>query len=133
MVIYTDHSAVIQIATQTSITTTSLVRMNTQYIRSSEFLPRFRLKVRHKPGKLNTVLDALSRLEYSSSIDGIISSTNGIISSTGSTNKIIPSTNEIILSTTNTSSPLCVMTPLNFHLSSSKQNIGEVLSENLPK
>jgi len=61
-VVYTDHSAILQIATQTSMNTTSLVRMNTRHIRSSEYLSRFRLEVRHKPGKANVVPDALSRL-----------------------------------------------------------------------
>lgn len=62
-IIYTDHSAATQIATQSSMTTTSLVRMNMRNVCSSEFLNRFRLDVRHKSGKTNTVSDALSRLE----------------------------------------------------------------------
>ncbi|KAI1000757.1 hypothetical protein K3495_g7440 [Podosphaera aphanis] len=62
-IIYTDHNAAIQISTQSSMTTTSLVRMNMRHVRSSEYLSRFRLEVRHKPGKLNVVPDALSRLD----------------------------------------------------------------------
>ncbi|KAI0992618.1 hypothetical protein K3495_g15567, partial [Podosphaera aphanis] len=62
-IIYTDHGPTIQIATQTSMTTTSLVRMNTRHLRSSEYLARFNLEIRHKPGKLNIISDALSRLE----------------------------------------------------------------------
>ncbi|KAI1000712.1 hypothetical protein K3495_g7486 [Podosphaera aphanis] len=62
-VIYPDHRAALQIATQSSLTTTSLVRMNMRHVRSSEFLNRFRLEIRHKPGKSNIVPDALSRLE----------------------------------------------------------------------
>ncbi|KAF7852733.1 hypothetical protein EAF04_010926 [Stromatinia cepivora] len=61
-IVYTDHSASIQIATQTSMNTSSLVRLNPRHLRSSEYLSRFRLDVRHKPGKLNIVPDALSRL-----------------------------------------------------------------------
>ncbi|KAI1005667.1 hypothetical protein K3495_g2548 [Podosphaera aphanis] len=45
------------------MTTTSLVRMNMRRVRSSEYFSRFRLEVRHKPGKLNVVPDALSRLD----------------------------------------------------------------------
>ncbi|KAI0994007.1 hypothetical protein K3495_g14176 [Podosphaera aphanis] len=62
-IVYTDHGAAIQIATQTSMNTTSSVRLNNRHIRSSEYLSRFRLQVRYKPGKLNIVPDALSRLE----------------------------------------------------------------------
>lgn len=40
-VIYTEHSATVQIATQSSLTTTSLVRMNMRHVRSSEFLNHF--------------------------------------------------------------------------------------------
>ncbi|KAI0996230.1 hypothetical protein K3495_g11949, partial [Podosphaera aphanis] len=66
-VIYTDHSSTVQIATQTSMTTTtSLVRLNLRHQRSSQYLSTFRLDVRHKPGKHNIVPDALSRLEVSS-------------------------------------------------------------------
>lgn len=60
-VIYTDHLAAVQIATQTSMTTTSLVRLNPRYRRSSGYLSRFRLEIRHKLGKLNTIPIALSR------------------------------------------------------------------------
>ncbi|KAI0996569.1 hypothetical protein K3495_g11613 [Podosphaera aphanis] len=49
-VIYTDHSAALQIATHSSMTTRSPLRMNTRYVQSSEFLNRFRLEIRHKPG-----------------------------------------------------------------------------------
>ncbi|KAI1004625.1 hypothetical protein K3495_g3588 [Podosphaera aphanis] len=61
-IFYTDHSASIEIATQTSMNTTSFVRMNPRHHQSSEFLSRFRIIVKHKPGKLNVVPDALSRL-----------------------------------------------------------------------
>ena len=67
-IIFTDHGAAIQIATQTSMTTTSLVRMNTRHLRSSEFLSRFRITVKHKPGKENIVADALSRLPINCSL-----------------------------------------------------------------
>ncbi|KAI1007621.1 hypothetical protein K3495_g607 [Podosphaera aphanis] len=62
-IFYTDHPVSIQIATKTSMNTTSLVRMNPRHHQSSEFLSRFRIIVKHKPGKLNVVPDALSRLD----------------------------------------------------------------------
>ena len=62
-VIYTDYTPALQIAIQSSITTTSLIRMNTRHIRSSEYLSRFRLEIRYKPGRQNIVPDALLRLE----------------------------------------------------------------------
>ncbi|RDL33672.1 uncharacterized protein BP5553_08040 [Venustampulla echinocandica] len=64
-IVYTDHGASLQIATQTSMNTTSLVRMNTRHVRASEYLSRFRLEIRYKPGRKNTVPDALSRLAQS--------------------------------------------------------------------
>ena len=36
--------------------------MNLRHIRSSEYLARFRLHVKYKSGKTNTISDALSRL-----------------------------------------------------------------------
>lgn len=62
-VIFTDHSAALQIATQSSINTTSLIRMNMRHVRSSEYLNRFPLESRYKAGKINVVPDALSRLD----------------------------------------------------------------------
>jgi hypothetical protein len=63
-ILYTDHIATIQIVIQISITTISLVCINTRYIYMSEYLSYFRLEVRYKPKKKNIVLDALSRLEH---------------------------------------------------------------------
>lgn len=68
-IIYTDHQSLIQIATQTSRTTTSLVRLNPRHLRSSEYLSRFRLEVRYRPGKLNVVPDAFPRLNVINSKD----------------------------------------------------------------
>lgn len=70
-IIYTDHSTTIQITSQTSMTTTtSLVRLNQRLQRSSQYLSTFKLEVRHKPGKVNVVPDALSRLETSEDTSG---------------------------------------------------------------
>ena len=63
VIIQTDHSAILDIMKQSSITsTTSTMRMNVRLVRASQFLRQFRLEVRHKPGKEHIVPDALSRL-----------------------------------------------------------------------
>ena len=63
VIIQTDHSAILDIMKQSSITsTTSTMRLNVRLIRASQFLRQFRLDVRHKPGKEHIVPDALSRL-----------------------------------------------------------------------
>ena len=63
VVIQTDHSAILDITKQLSITSkSSTVRMNVRLVRASQFLRQFRLAVRHKPGKEHIIPDALSRL-----------------------------------------------------------------------
>jgi hypothetical protein len=61
-IIYTDHGANVGIAKQTSLTTSSTEKLNLRLVRASEYLQRFTLDIRHKPGKANYVSDALSRL-----------------------------------------------------------------------
>ena len=61
-IIYTDHSAAVTIVRQTSLNTVSTEKLNLYLIRASEYLQRFRLDVRYKPGKANIIPDALSRL-----------------------------------------------------------------------
>ena len=61
-VIYTDYASTIQIATQININTIFLIRMNNRHLRFLEYLSRFRLEVRHFPGRENVISDALSRL-----------------------------------------------------------------------
>ena len=61
-IIFTDYSAAISIVRQTSINTVSTKKLNLRLIRASEYLQRFRLDVRYKPDKINTIPDALSRL-----------------------------------------------------------------------
>lgn len=61
-IIYTDHSAAVSIVRQTSLNTVSTEKLNLRLVRASEYLQRFRLDVRYKPGKANVVPDALSRL-----------------------------------------------------------------------
>lgn len=63
VIIQTDHSAIIDILQQSSITsTTSTMRLNLRLVRASEFLQQFKLDVKHKPGKEHIIPDALSRL-----------------------------------------------------------------------
>ena len=47
---------------QSSINITSTKKLNLRLIRTSEYLQRFRLEIRHKPDKTNVIPDALSRL-----------------------------------------------------------------------
>lgn len=62
IIIYTDHSAAIGIVRQSSMNITSTEKLNLRLIRASEYLQRFRIKIRHKPGKVNVIPDTLSRL-----------------------------------------------------------------------
>lgn len=63
VIIQTDHSAILDILHQSSITsTTSTMRLNLRLVRASQFLQQFKLDVRHKPGKEHVIPDALSRL-----------------------------------------------------------------------
>ena len=61
-IIYTDHSAAVGLVRQTSLNTASVEKLNLRLVRASEYLQRFRIEIRHKPGKTNIVPDALSRL-----------------------------------------------------------------------
>jgi hypothetical protein len=61
--IFTDHSAILGLAKQSDITTTvSVEKLNLRLVHASEYLSRFQLDIRHKPGKTHIVPDALSRL-----------------------------------------------------------------------
>ncbi len=62
VIIYTDHAASVGISRQSSLNTTAVEKLNLRLIRASEYLQRFRLDVRYKPGKSNIIPDALSRL-----------------------------------------------------------------------
>ena len=67
VIVQTNHSAILDIMRQSSITTTtSIMRMNVRLIRASQFLRQFPLDVRHKLGKEHIVPDALSRLASAS-------------------------------------------------------------------
>ena len=68
VVVYTDHSAVVSISRQTSLTTSSTDKLNLRLVRASQYLSIFDLSVRHKANKTNIVSNALSRLQGSVSI-----------------------------------------------------------------
>ena len=61
-IIYTDHGAALGIASQTTLTTSSTDKLNLRLVRASDYIQRFNLEIRHKPGKQHIVPDALSRL-----------------------------------------------------------------------
>lgn len=67
VVIYSDHSAAVQISRQTTLSTSSTDKLNLRLVRASQYLSGFNLSIRHKAGKTNVVPDALSRLQASSS------------------------------------------------------------------
>jgi hypothetical protein len=63
VIVFTDHGAIVGIAKQSDITTTvSTERLNLRLVRALEYISRFPLDIRHKPGKSHIVPDALSRL-----------------------------------------------------------------------
>ena len=66
-IVYTDHGAALGIAKQTTLTTTSTDKLNLRLVRASDYIQRFPLDIRHKPGKLHIVPDALSRLATTNS------------------------------------------------------------------
>ena len=63
VVVYTDHSAAVQISRQTTLSTSSTDKLNLRLVRASQYLSGFNLSIRHKAGKANVVPDALSRLQ----------------------------------------------------------------------
>ncbi len=62
VIIYTDHSAAVQISRQTTLATASTKKLNLRLIRASQYLSGFNLAVRHKAGKSNVIPNTLSRL-----------------------------------------------------------------------
>ena len=66
VVVFTDHISTLGIAKQTSLSSTATDRTNLRLVRASEFFSRFQLEIRHRPGKLNIIPDALSRLASTS-------------------------------------------------------------------
>ncbi|PNS18780.1 hypothetical protein CAC42_5319 [Sphaceloma murrayae] len=63
VVVLTDHAATTSIAKQTSLTSSSVDKLNNRLIRASQYLSSFRnLDIRYRPGRVHVVPDALSRL-----------------------------------------------------------------------
>lgn len=63
IIIQTDHTAILDIIQQSSITSiSSTMKINIHLVRASQFLHQFHLVVRHKPGKEHIISNALSRL-----------------------------------------------------------------------
>lgn len=61
-IIYTDHRAALGITKQVTFSTTSTDNFNFRLVRVSDYVQRFRLDIKHKPGKLHIIPDVLSRL-----------------------------------------------------------------------
>jgi hypothetical protein len=61
-VVWTDHSATVQIMKQMTLTSSSTDKLNLRLVRASQYCSQFQLNIRHRPGRLNIVPDALSRL-----------------------------------------------------------------------
>ena len=62
-IVYTGHIAIVSIARQTNLVTmTATDKLNLQIIWALEYFQWFNLDVRHKPGKMHIISDALSRL-----------------------------------------------------------------------
>ena len=62
--VYTNHGSALPIAKQTTLSTSSTIRLNLRVVRASEYIQRFRnIEFRHKPGAQHIVPDALSRLQ----------------------------------------------------------------------
>ena len=60
--IWTDHSAIISIASQTKLSSTSINKLNLRLIRASTYISQFNIVIRHKAGRNYVIPDALSRL-----------------------------------------------------------------------
>lgn len=61
-IFYTDHGAALGIARQTTLSTSSTDKLNLRLMRASDYIQRFNIILKHKPGKQHIVPDALSRL-----------------------------------------------------------------------
>jgi hypothetical protein len=62
VIVLTDHAATRGVCNQTSLATNDASKANMRLIVASQYLSQYRLDIRHIPGKLNIVPDALSRL-----------------------------------------------------------------------
>ena len=62
IIIYTDHDVVLKIASQTTLFTTFINKLNFRLIRASNYIQRFNLDIRHKFDKQHVVSNVLFRL-----------------------------------------------------------------------
>jgi hypothetical protein len=63
VVVLTDHGATRGIYDRTSLNTADVTKANMRLVHASVYLSQFDLDIRHYPGRLNIVPDALSRLD----------------------------------------------------------------------
>ena len=61
-IIWTDHSAIQNIVSQTKLTSSNVDKLNLRLIRSSMYLSQFNITIRHKAGREHIILDAMSQL-----------------------------------------------------------------------
>ena len=61
-IVYTDHEVSLAVAKQTSLTTSFIDKLNLRLIRTSNYIQRFDLLIKHKPERLHLMSNALSRL-----------------------------------------------------------------------
>ena len=59
---YINHDAALEIFKQTSLIIVSIDKLNLRLVRTSNYIQRFDLKLRHKLDKAHIISDALSRL-----------------------------------------------------------------------
>lgn len=62
VIVFTDHSAIVGIGRASTLTSTNVERSNPRIIRAAQYLSMFDLDIRHWPGRLHILADALSRL-----------------------------------------------------------------------
>ena len=62
IIIFIDHSAIINIAKQTSLIIFLINKLNLRLVRASNYIQRYSIDIRHILNKSNIVSNALSRL-----------------------------------------------------------------------
>ncbi|KZZ93079.1 Ribonuclease H-like protein [Ascosphaera apis ARSEF 7405] len=62
LILYTDHSAIVQLYHQSTMHSSTTDKTNPKLARAAEYMQRFELQIYHRPGRLHIVPDALSRL-----------------------------------------------------------------------
>ena len=70
--IYIDHDAVLDIAKQTSLTISFIDKLNLRLMRTSNYIQRFNLNIRHKLEKQHVVSNALSRLATNNVLESVL-------------------------------------------------------------